>query len=222
LGAHADDHLPLRLDADLDCRRADRRAVAQAVPEGAAMKIYLAGHRRTAIDSCPVTASDAQIAWMAALYEGEGYVAAPRRRSEGASSPLRLRFKMCDRDVLVRFQQFAGGGNLSGPHKPSGLGKKDTFTLSIQGARAYALLAAFGPWLGMRRGEQVRVAIEKWEFLRPTTDGTFINKSDAVEIKRRLATGGHGIGRVLAREYGISDAMISRIKKGRAWTCASI
>lgn len=182
----------------------------------------MSDHRRTAIDDCPVTATEAQTAWMAALYEGEGYVSPPRSRAEGASSPLRLRFKMCDRDVLVRFQQYAGGGNLSGPHKPSGLGKKDTFTLSIQGARAYALLVAFVPWLGLRRREQVCAALTKWESLRPTTDGRLINKSDASEIKRRLAIGGHGIGRVLAREYGISDAMVSRIKKGRAWTCASI
>lgn len=180
-------------------------------------------HRRTALDGCPVNATAAQIAWMAALYEGEGYVAPPKSRSHGRKgSPLRLRFKMCDRDVLERFQQYAGGGNLSGPHRPSGLGVKQTYTLAIQGARAHALLVAFLPWLGSRRSEQVSNAIAAWQSLRPTTDGRVIDRADAADIKRRLATGRHGIGRQLAREYGISDGMISAIKKGRAWACASI
>lgn len=191
------------------------------------MKIYVAGpssHRRTAIGDNPILATEAQIAWMAALYEGEGCVVPPvsKLSGRGYGSPLRLKFKMCDRDVLQRFQQYAGGGNLSGPHKPSGLGKKETFTLVVQGSRAHALLVSFVPWLGARRCEQVRAALAKWESLRPTTDGRVINRSDAAEIKRRLATGRHGIGRQLAREYGISNGMISAIKRGKAWACASI
>ena len=179
-------------------------------------------YRRTALDSCPVMATKEQLAWMAALYEGEGYVAPPRSRSEGGSSPLRLRVKMCDKDVLERFQRYAGGGTLLGPHKPSGFGKKHTFELSVHGARAHALLSAFIPWLGSRRRSQVSVALAKWAALRPTTDGRVLNQSDATEIKSRLALGRHGIGRQLAKEYGVSDAMISAIKKGRVWTCVSI
>lgn len=162
----------------------------------------------------------AQIAWMAALYEGEGYVCMPRSRSERGgrhSSALRLRFKMCDRDVLEQFKRFAGGGNLSGPQKPSGLGKKVTYTLAIQGPRAYALLVAFWPWLGERRRGQVKAALMKWATMVPTHVGRIITRDEAEQIKRRLEIGGHGIGRQLAREYGVSDVLISRIKMGKAW-----
>jgi hypothetical protein len=181
-------------------------------------------YRRTAIDDSPVLASESQIAWMAALFEGEGWVSTPKSRKDTGkpySSPLRIAIKMCDRDVLERFRDYAGGGNLTGPYRPRGLGKKDTHELTVQGSRAHSLLVAFHPWLGARRLAQVQAAIEKWKSLRPTTDGVILNQSDVAEIKRRLAIGRHGIGKELAQEYGVSDGMICSIKKGRSWQAVS-
>lgn len=37
------------------------------------------------------------------------------------------------------------------------------------------------------------------------------------EIKRRLEDGKHGIGRQLAKEYGVRDGVISAIKNGKTW-----
>ena len=128
---------------------------------------------------------------------------------------------MCDRDVLERFQRY-GGGTISGPHKPSGLGKKDTFELCVNGMRAYHLLRAIWPWLGDRRREQVRRSVVAWGALEPTNEGVKLNKEDVVAIKKRLAVGKHGVGRAVARDYGVTDGMISAIKHGRAWPCVSI
>jgi hypothetical protein len=161
-----------------------------------------------------------QIAWMAALYEGEGYVAVPKPKNAETrckGSPLRLRFKMCDRDVLERFQRYAGFGSLHGPFKPSGLGKKVTYEYIAQGAQAYALIVAFWPWLGVRRQGQVTTAILAWAGMKQTKDGRVITPNQAIEIKRRLVGGSHGIGRQLAREFGITPGMISHIKLGDAW-----
>lgn len=158
---------------------------------------------------------------MAALFEGEGYVAKPQSRQDRQgrhSSPLRIRFTMCDRDVLERFQSYSNGGNLSGPHKPTGLGKKDTYKLTIQGYRAYELLSKFWAWLGTRRRSQITTAITKWGSMKPTCEGRSITRDDVTKIKEQLINGKHGINRLLARQYGISEQMISRIKTGRAWT----
>ena len=40
---------------------------------------------------------------------------------------------------------------------------------------------------------------------------------DVEEIKRRLRNPYRGLGRELARRYGVSDQLISRIKHGDAW-----
>jgi len=53
--------------------------------------------------------------------------------------------------------------------------------------------------------------------MKQTKFGRSITPKQASEIKQRLATGKHGIGRDLAREYGVSAGMISHIKRGAAW-----
>lgn len=159
-----------------------------------------------------MTWTPSQIAWMAALFEGEGHAAPPKsreRRNGKKGTSLRVRFKMCDRDVLERFQRYAGFGSLHGPFEPTGLGRKVTYEYVAQGAKAYALLVAFWPWLGARRQGQVAAAVKTWGEMK---------QEQAVQIKERLATGVHGIGRLLAREYGITPGMISHIKRGTAWT----
>lgn len=44
-----------------------------------------------------------------------------------------------------------------------------------------------------------------------------LTEDQVADIKRRLATGELGIGRALAREYGVTPQLISRIKVGKAW-----
>jgi hypothetical protein len=87
----------------------------------------------------------------------------------------------------------------------------------IQGVRAYALLVAFWPWLGVRRQDQVKTALIKFGTMIPTRMGRIITRTEAEHIKEKLREGSHGIGRELARQYSISDGMVSRIKCGRAW-----
>lgn len=174
--------------------------------------------------SATIVATPEQIAWMAALFEGEGSIVAPKSRKErqcGHSSPLRIKFSMCDVDVLEQFKQFACGGHLRGPHAPSGLGKKPFYSLVIQGGHAFALAKLIWPWLGLRRKEQVRIAIERWASLRESKEGKVITASQAREIRRQLKARGHGSGRALATEYGVSAALISKIKRGHIWASVS-
>ena len=44
-----------------------------------------------------------------------------------------------------------------------------------------------------------------------------LTTEDVCNIRSELVTGGRGIGRALAKRYGVSTGMIGHIKKGRKW-----
>jgi hypothetical protein len=171
----------------------------------------------------PTGASDAEIAWMAALFEGEGCVSPPRGRGptvngrRGSGTGLRIGFKVTDLDVLERFAAYCGHCKITGPHKPSGLGVKPTYHLALNGKYAVNLLVEMLPWLGRRRTGQVYRALEAWAEMRPGQNGVKLKAWQIAHIRERLASGEPGIGKKLAREYGVSAEMISHINTGRAW-----
>jgi hypothetical protein len=155
------------------------------------------------------------LAWLAGLFEGEGCIAAPYRRADNRkSSPLRIRIKMCDKDVLQKFKTLAGMGGVSGPYKPSGWGVKPTFDYVISGRKAYALAAMLWTYLGQRRKSQVRRAFRAYAKISSVRKLTYAQVED---IKRALHAGQHGINRQLAKKYGVTDGMISALKHNRLW-----
>lgn len=161
-----------------------------------------------------------EIAWMAAIFEGEGYVQKPKPRSGGLNnnSGLKIKIKMCDRDVLERFQRYAGCGCVSGPFSAMREGWKQTHEYTVQGPLAYALLVSFWGWLGVRRRDQIADAIRAWASMKPTKLGRSLTLEQAREIKEKLANGKRGIGKQLAAEYGVTGGMIHHIKHGRSWS----
>lgn len=167
----------------------------------------------------PVTSDEAKIAWMAGLFEGEGCIRRPisRTANRGYYSGFGLDISMTDLDVLEQFADFAGGGRIDGPLKPNGLGKKMYYKLRIRNNRAYFLLERMWPWLNERRKGQALKALMAWSVMGQTKHGCKIKPEDIPYIKEELRKGGHGVNRRLAREFGVTDAMISAIKKGRAW-----
>lgn len=145
------------------------------------------------------------IAYMAALFEGEGCV---------QGNPLRAKIGMTDEDVLLGFAERAGVGAVSGPTAPSGLGRKPVYHYTVTGRKAYALLVAMYPLLCARRRGQVEKHVAPW---LQKVRGRKIAAADAAAIKTQLASGGHGTARRLARHYGVSDGLICAIRQGRAW-----
>ena len=109
------------------------------------------------------------LAWMAGLFEGEGYVQGRPRsyfRKDGrkfTSVGFRAVITMTDEDVLLRFQSLAGIGTLRGPRvSPSRSNNKPLWDYSTYGADAYALLVAMFGWLGERRQTQAHSAMLAW------------------------------------------------------------
>lgn len=104
---------------------------------------------------------DEQLAWAAGLFEGEGWFTLHRGAPVAAIS-------MTDRDVVERFRDVVGWGNVFSVDK--GTGHKRQWRSVVTGrdkVRRFGELV--GPWLGDRRRAQlVRVLAEPVPKLLPT------------------------------------------------------
>jgi hypothetical protein len=113
------------------------------------------------------------LAWMAGIFEGEGYVQGRSRKYNRADGRefttvgFRLAITMSDEDVIKRFHQLAGVGTCNGPRRsPSAVIRfpdgKPMWDYRASGSEAYALAIALWQWLGVRRRDQLKTAIEAW------------------------------------------------------------
>lgn len=153
--------------------------------------------------------TEQSIAWMAGLFEGEGCILAPTDKG-----PLRIKIGMGDKDVLEKFHGAAGCGCVSGPWPCSGIGKRPYWEFAVSGRRAYALAAAMWLHLGSRRREQVARAFRA---LAAKPHYRKLSHEQVCQIRNELARGKYGVNRALARQFKVTDAMISAIKHRRAW-----
>lgn len=108
------------------------------------------------------------LAWMAGLFEGEGYVQGRPRsytRKDGrefTTVGFRLAISMVDEDIIKRFHDLAGVGTCNGPRMSPSMKNQPLWDYRAHGADAYALAIAILPWLGSRRREQLQKAINAW------------------------------------------------------------
>ena len=108
------------------------------------------------------------LAWMAGLFEGEGYVQGrPRsyKRADGRTFTtvgFRLAISMTDEDVIRRFHQLAGVGTCNGPRLSPSMKNQPLWDYRAHGADAYALTVAMWPSLGMRRKSQLQTSVLAW------------------------------------------------------------
>lgn len=94
-------------------------------------------------------ATDAEIAWAAGLFEGEGCFHITKT-PYGGKVPV-LSIQMTDRDVLEKFQRIVDSGRVSGPNvRPHP--RKPIYKIDVaERASVKRVTAAFLPWLGERR-----------------------------------------------------------------------
>lgn len=106
------------------------------------------------------------LAWLAALLEGEGTFTASKRSGSAKRQRFHISIKMTDEDVIRRAHLIAGCGRVYGPKKvvlPSGKCGKDAWTWSVQRSEeSYALAAAVYQWLFERRRGQARAGMIAW------------------------------------------------------------
>ena len=161
--------------------------------------------------------TDEEAAWFGAWLSADGSITLVPG-SGNVRPRIRVQFKLTDEDVLLQLSavaaEFGGQRAVSGPHAPTGLGRKSTFHWALSGADAEALIERVWPWLSSRYQQRYT---ERRAQVPPQRRGRKLSLSDVQDVKCRLAEGGHGEARRLAREYGVSEGLISAIRHGRVW-----
>lgn len=156
------------------------------------------------------------LAWVAGIIEGEGYIAArPIKYKNGTSFALQVQIEMSDEDVLLLLQKRAGMGNVTGPfRRDSPKHMKPTWHYGVYGAEAYALLIAILPWLCERRRQAALTGIRVWLTLpgrgmasRKLTDDQVRQVRHAVNVEGRTI-------RAVADEFNSNHHSIMQIAKG--------
>lgn len=100
-------------------------------------------------------ATDAEIAWAAGLFEGEGCFRFTGPRV-GKSRVAMLTIQMTDRDTMKRFRDAVDAGRLRGP-QDRGPGRKPIYAVDIAAREdVQRIIGAFLPWLGERRAAKAR------------------------------------------------------------------
>jgi hypothetical protein len=145
-----------------------------------------------------------ELAWFAGWLCADGSI---KNHGNGRASIV---FQLTDRDPLERFAEMFGN-EVKGPYAPTGLGRKPRYSWSIRGHKATAIIERIRPWLSRRY-------LERFEALdhAPRKRGKVLTPADVADIKARL--GEWGAARRLAKQYGVSEGLVSAIKLGRVWS----
>jgi hypothetical protein len=95
--------------------------------------------------------TEAEWAWAAGLFEGEGTILASLKN--GRWRKLELQLKMTDEDVVRRFHSIVGG-RMFGPYQyqqDDGSHRKEWWLWRSDGVDPARILRTMWPWLGVRR-----------------------------------------------------------------------
>lgn len=94
--------------------------------------------------------TEAEWAWAAGLFEGEGTILASKKRRYRR---LEIQLKMTDEDVVRHFRSVVGG-KVFGPYnydQPDGIVRKPHWLWRSDGVDPARILRTMWPWLGQRR-----------------------------------------------------------------------
>jgi hypothetical protein len=94
-----------------------------------------------------------QLIFLAGVFEGEGTITMIPQKNTNKSS-LSCRVKMTDRDIIQRFVDFVGHGNIYSEKKRESENKL-SFCWKVSGPRAINFLHEIAPYLGVRRYNRV-------------------------------------------------------------------
>lgn len=103
----------------------------------------------------------AESAWMAGLFEGEGYITV---RKDTKAPRILLGMSMTDEDVIRKFAALAEVGTVRGPYKQRGLGTKPTYRWTITTANGSEMVLN-RIWLGLCSRRRAK-AIEAMTMVR--------------------------------------------------------
>src|SRR4051812_7873246 len=96
-------------------------------------------------------ATEAEIAWAAGLFEGEGCIS--YIRPWGREPDIQVALVMTDEDVVRRFDEIVDRGHVYDPYHPPSAGprRKPFWRWAAIGDPAHDVVDLLGPWLSPRR-----------------------------------------------------------------------
>jgi hypothetical protein len=120
----------------------------------------------------PEFITEAQVAWLAGLLEGEGsFIVSPSRSGKGLPA---IKCNMTDEDIVRRCQAYTGCGAISGPHpgrsRDGGQAKPSWHWQVGSKGEVKAICEAILPWMGNRRTRAILavLAVCDYEADEPT------------------------------------------------------
>jgi hypothetical protein len=151
--------------------------------------------------------SDIDMAWFAGWLCADGSI----KIDKGGGTPT-IKFVITDKDPLDRIAELLGN-TVHGPMKPTGLGKKMTYSWSIRGIKVKDIINRCYKHLSNRYKEKADIAL-KYE---PKYRSFKLSRQDVIDIKKSLKNRKRGDLIKLVRKYNVSRALINGINSGKFW-----
>ena len=147
------------------------------------------------------TMTDAEVAWLAGLLEGEGSFLALRRKGKPGRTP-RISMGSTDLDVLEGVQAITGVGAITPVSAASArLGTKPMWQWRLtRAADCKALAERLKPWMGSRRSGQIDVLLDAVSRMTIPDAGMCSRNLHALEGANLAPNGGRGTCRACLNE----------------------
>lgn len=114
--------------------------------------------------------TEVEIAWVAALLEGEGaFFSTPKKSTTGGVYyEYRVSCNMCDEDVLARLHRLVAVGRLSGPHKRKNPKHKPFYRWNLSKRfEVLDLCMKILPYMGLRRSAKIAEIFDTMSEYKP-------------------------------------------------------
>lgn len=151
---------------------------------------------------------DAELAWAAGLFEGEGTIT--RMTAKSSQTRFNAAVIMTDEDVLRRFSEVVGLGKLYGPYQPTNPKAKPIWRWTLRRyTELVELYELIGPWMGQRRSARFVSALEA-NAQNPFRQRRYLTQDERGAVRRSYAAGGV-THQELSRQFGVSRQQIQRL-----------
>lgn len=157
------------------------------------------------------TMNEVDIAWLAGLLEGEGSFL--RGPPSAPTTPV-VKVQMTDRDIIERVAVLFGVGYVNESVKKEAHWKTSYQTM-LRGSRAVTLMQLLRPFMGVRRQQQIDVAIASYKTDTTSRNRRKLSQEQVDEIRRRIAAGESAYR--VAKEFQIAHVTVRRIRDFKIW-----
>lgn len=149
--------------------------------------------------------TEAEIAWVAGLLEGEGSFL---RASPSQPGHPRVTVQMTDEDVIRRIREVVGHGCVVPTSDTRNPDWQPAFRWTVKGTPAVELMEKVRPWMYSRRREQLDAALASYSVSRRS------RLTDAQVRRIRGLLGSGMTDREVSRETGHAHSCVGRIRRG--------